>query len=234
MKTLLENWRRFLTESNMIGDLCLYHLDGRDYHSLILYKPDPSDADGIQLVGGLSLDKTLGKCITDKQGAGTYSVGSIYVEPPLQGKGFSKLLYGLAFHLANKEGLGVTSDQMASTSWMASERGWKKILNNPAHSLDDRETAAGNDVFDYDAKTKDPDDDCEKPDSPAPTNKSWFMNDHAKYKPAYEALVKNHEKHISKMNSTEQLIFHDNLDDWSAQGFENAYDIMKRTKSSDK
>lgn len=87
----------------------------------------------------------------------------------------------------------------------------EKILNNPAHSLDDRETAAGNDVFDYDAKTKDPDDDCEKPDSPAPTNKSWFMNDHAKYKPAYEALVKNHEKHISKMNSTEQLIFHDNL-----------------------
>ena len=230
----MENWRRFLNErvETEITDECLYHLPGGDYHNLIMYRPDATDEDGIQLIGGLGLEKTLEKCITDADGNGTYSVGSIYVEPDLQGQGYSKTLYGIAFHLANKEGEGVTSDQMSSTSWMAKDRGWDRLLKNPA--LDDRETEAGNDVFDYDNKTKDPMDDCEEPDEAPATNKSWIMKDHAKFAATYAAAVKNHKEFVRNMTKAQKTIFHDNLDDWSSQGFENAYDLMKKNKPSDK
>ena len=227
----MENWRRFLNErvETEITDECLYHLPEAEYHSLILYRPDEEDADGIQLIGALSLEKTYGKCIVDKDGKGTYSVSTVYVEPDSQGQGYSKTLYGIAFHLANKEGFGVTSDQLSSTSWMAVDRAWSKLLNNP--NLDDRETAAGNDVFDYDKSTPDSMDDCEKPDEKPATNKSWIMKDHAKFSSTLAAAVKNHNEFISTMTKTQKTIFHDKLDDWSSQGFENAYDLMKRNKT---
>lgn len=230
MKLLMENWRKFLNErvETEITDECLYHLPGDEYHSLIIYRPDPEDPDGVQLIGGLSLEKTMGKCITDESGKGTYAVGSIYVEPDLQGQGYSKTLYGIAFHLANKEGFGVTSDQLSSTSWMAKDRAWSKLLKNP--SLDDRETQAGNDVFDYNNSTPDNMDDCEEPDDAPATNKSWIMSDHSKYGPAYTTAVKNHGEFVSNMTKADKTYFHDRLDDWSSQGFEAAYDLMKRNK----
>ena len=88
----------------------------------------------------------------------TYQVSAIYVESELQGMGFGKLMYDLAF-AAIPDGAGLTSDKY-SGSQPGAARIWQKMEKNPNFEL--RKTPQGNDTFDYDGKATPDDkmDDC--------------------------------------------------------------------------
>ena len=82
MKLIMENWRRFLTESPLydyepekFGPLSLYHEDNGDNGELVLYHMMPSIVDnGMYIVGYISYDETQEPCIPK-----TYQVGGVYV-----------------------------------------------------------------------------------------------------------------------------------------------------------
>jgi len=233
MKRLLENFKNFLAEKEEgiplpdMGNIGLLHNPESDNHEFILYiltakGPFPFAACGIDL---LSEDRKGQECIPE-----TWHMSWIYVQEDFQGSGWSKVLYGLAFNIVNKQGHGLTSDHWSSTSDDAKTRGWNKMISR--NQLTPRKTpgtppTGGHSEFDYGEpgfkKTPlDPLDDCgEAGDGNPATSSSWVMKGHSRFEAIYQDLIDNHERLMSAVANREQV--ESSLSDMAAHEFEVAY-----------
>lgn len=123
----------------------------------------------IKMVGQISLKPTKKPCIPV-----TYQIGTSAVDKEFQGKGYGWLMYNFAFIYANQKGWGVTSDR-GSTKKKARAK-WKEPYVSDNSDFSRRKTSKGNEEFDYDGSTADPNDDCEvNPNNRSfiATNSSW-------------------------------------------------------------
>ena len=168
MKEILREWKRFLKESSQLvpytderleEKISLYmYQEGNENYGLILYRKEKY-VDGFYVIGYASIDLLSDdgderfSCIPQ-----TYQVAAIYVEPELQGQGFGRILYSLAFAVI-PDGAGLTSDKYSGTL-AGAQKGWKKMEKSSEY--DKRKTPMGNDEFDYDTKKTPNDkmDDC--------------------------------------------------------------------------
>lgn len=168
MKEILREWKRFLKESSQLvpytderleEKISLYmYQDGDENYGLILYRKEKY-VDDFYVIGYASIDLLSDdgderfSCIPQ-----TYQVAAIYVEPELQGQGFGRILYSLAFAVI-PDGAGLTSDKYSGTL-AGAQKGWKKMEKSSEY--DKRKTPMGNDEFDYDTKKTPNDkmDDC--------------------------------------------------------------------------
>ena len=168
MREILREWKRFLKESSQLvpytderleEKISLYmYQEGNENYGLILYRKEKY-VDGFYVIGYASIDLLSDdgderfSCIPQ-----TYQVAAIYVEPELQGQGFGKILYSLAFAVI-PDGAGLTSDKYSGTL-AGAQKGWKKMEKSSEY--DKRKTPMGNDEFDYDTKKTPNDkmDDC--------------------------------------------------------------------------
>ena len=230
MKLIMENWRRFLTESPLydyepekFGPLSLYHEDNGDNGELVLYHMMPSIVDnGMYIVGSLNYEETQQPCIPR-----TYEVGAVYVEEQAREKGFSRMLYDLVFAIAKGKGYGITSDHSFGTTKVAKEKVWDKIEASGQYNK--RETDKGNNSFDYTNRTPDdPKDDCDvgvynNPEELA-THHSFEKQSTGKAEQAYENLIKNHLLNIRYLKSGKNMEWLEKqLSDRAAQGFNDSY-----------
>jgi|TARA_B100000282_G_scaffold266156_1_gene217720 GNAT superfamily N-acetyltransferase len=166
MKKILNNWRKFLisegnvryTPDSLEPVYSLFHDTDGETHQLVLYQKEKY-VDSFYVIGYASVDLLTDtgderfNCIPD-----TYQVSAIYVEPEMQGKGFGKLLYSLAFAAIGQDS-GLTSDKYSGT--LDKAKGvWKKMEKSAG--FEKRKTPSGNDKFDYDGKSTPDDkmDDC--------------------------------------------------------------------------
>jgi len=231
MKLILENWKRFLTESPLydyqpenFGPLSLYHDDGGDYGEFVLYHMMPTIVDnGIYVVGYMSYDESTEPCIPK-----TYQVGGVYVEEQARGKGFSKTLYDILFAVAKDKGYGVTSDHTVSTTKVAKEKVWDKIEASGGYNK--RETDKGNNKFDYDNSTPDdPNDDCTsgfsiEGDPLLGTDHSFEKQDTSQATQNYKSLIRNHLLNIRYLKAGKNMAWLEiQLLDRGATGFSDAY-----------
>ena len=234
MKSLIENFKNFLSEAAEgiplpdTSNIGLLHNPEEDNHELILYYlsprgPFPFAACGIDL---LSEDTKGQYCIPE-----TWHMSWIYVHGDFQGSGWSKILYGLAFNLVNKQGHGLTSDHWSSTSDDAKSRAWDKMVARG--QLVPRKTpgtppTGGHSEFDYGRhgfkKTPlDPADDCKRPGTgydPA-TTRSWVMKGHSYFETVYNELTENHELLMTAVVDRGQIEQY--LSDKASDEFEIAY-----------
>ena len=164
MKKILNEWRKFLikeaapsipyTDERLEKKISLYmYQEGDENYGLILYRKEKY-VDDFYIIGYASIDLLSDdgderfSCIPQ-----TYQVAAIYVEPELQGQGFGKLLYSLAYAVI-PDGAGLTSDKYSGTL-PAAQGAWKNMEKSADYTK--RKTPMGNDQFDYDGK-KTPDD----------------------------------------------------------------------------
>jgi GNAT superfamily N-acetyltransferase len=169
MKEILREWKKFLlkensqlvpyTDERLEKKISLYmYQEGNENYGLILYRKEKY-VDGFYVIGYASIDLLSDdgderfSCIPQ-----TYQVAAIYVEPELQGQGFGRILYSLAFAVI-PDGAGLTSDKYSGTL-AGAQKGWKKMEKSSEY--DKRKTPMGNDEFDYDTKKTPNDkmDDC--------------------------------------------------------------------------
>jgi hypothetical protein len=124
--------------------------------------------------GAVVIRKTKEPCLPN-----TYEVGYVAVAEDLSGKGFGSYLYDLAASKAQELGgkdAGITSDRTGSSTQMA-----KGIWNRISEKYTAKETEQGNKKFDYDEKTPDQQDDCNRPPGGNPaTDYSWIVPDNLK------------------------------------------------------
>jgi predicted GNAT family acetyltransferase len=108
-----------------------------------------------------------------------------------QNKGFGKLIYKLAAEYFKEQGssVGITSDHDHSSSKQAKAL-WDSIKADPDFEF--RETKEGNNTFDYDRETPDPDDDCDPPANSEPALKG-SLELVADYSGILDTLIQNHE-----------------------------------------
>jgi hypothetical protein len=164
-KLIMEGWRRFLNESRAPVTTIdgkpihmYYHSSGAPGFWIILYIVDefrPGVPRTI-VVGGVDVSEIKEPCIPK-----TLQVEMIYRNSDYSGAGLGPLLYDLAFFIAQSMGYGLTSDREVGSKKAARER-WSKIEKDS--DFQKQKTTAGNDTFDYDESTPDPDDDCIKDD----------------------------------------------------------------------
>ena len=225
----MESWRSWGITQKLAGDkfkheprdpidikqdddlpLALFVYTEEGWHELILYKmmakhssADPVVYSNPRVVGTLTMDKTHDPCIPE-----TFQVRFSAVDQDLQGQGYGSLIYGMAFHYANKIlGAGLTSDHAHSTSDKG-QKMWDKYADTKG--MVKKKTKAGNDEFDYSEKTKDPDDDCDfgmakktlagdffgdKYRKGNATSHSWIMRGD-KFKSPFNQLVNQHNIYI--------------------------------------
>ena len=194
----MENWKRFLKESEMydyepenFGPLSIYHADASQYGQIVLYHMMPKIGDNLMyVVGTITYDLTMEPCIPN-----TYQISAVYVEKLARGRKYSKLLYDLAFYIINGKGGGVTSDHMVGTTEIAKSKAWKHINSAPDSEYKKRETEQGNIKFDYDNSTPDdPNDDCDDglEDKAMATDHSYSMVDTSEAGAKYKMLIRNH------------------------------------------
>jgi len=148
-KLIMENWRKFLTESDrgypittLDGDdVYLYHdhITRSNLHQLTLYTiagdvflipPDgewmEEMLEEVRVIGGITFSPVRGACIPQ-----TFEVGSVHTHEDFERQGFGTLLYDLAMYITGKGGGGLTSDRLAGTKTTASEK-WQKMAKNDA------------------------------------------------------------------------------------------------------
>ena len=117
-----------------------------------------NDTDQIEVIGTITLSKTEEPCIPR-----TYQVDSIAVKEAYHGKGIGLDLYRFAMGILDKRGYGITSDHSSGTKQKATEF-WVRLGSDADRNAGlayKRQTDMGNDTFDYDGSTPDPNDDCE-------------------------------------------------------------------------
>lgn len=218
MKVLMENWRKFVSEAEdkkpidlpSDDNIVLYHDKDIDNHELVIYRMDKY---GPFVIAGCTIDvisETDAPCIPE-----TWQMSTIYTHGNYRGEGYSKLLYGLAFYLVNKDGAGLTSDHWTSTSKSAKDRSWNKLISRG--QVVPRKTPGtppfgGHSEFDYgnkDGTRKTPDDpldDCEEPsEGPAATDSSLVLKNYTKFEPIYLKLTQRHEDVMSAVPDRKQV-----------------------------
>ena len=165
MKLIMEDWRKYLNEAVGIDedDLAVKIKEFGNDIGIVLYKigkrratPEGLSEPGPpEVIGTCRIKLTKEKCIPP-----TYQVSTIARASEFKGMGIGSLLYKLAASVAAEMDGGITSDHTYSSS-IDAYKAWQRIENSPEYEK--RETSAGNDTFDYDKETPDPDDDCNKP-----------------------------------------------------------------------
>jgi len=216
---------------------------GIDMRGLVLWQPtvidENNDIVDVEVVAMISLSKTDEPCIPL-----TFQVSYSAVDKRFQKKGYGSLIYGLAFHYVNSvlKG-GLTSDHSHSTTAKATKM-WNKFADTKG--MVKKKTAVGNDEFDYNEKTADPDDDCDfgtakrtfassilgdKYRSGMATDNSWIMTGN-NFSGIYEKLKTQHEKYLKSMEDSE--IFEDDLILKAIDVFQDAYPSLEGATSAKK
>ena len=162
MKLIMENWRKYLKEGNEVNlkNLALYvEKDDEGEYNIRLFDwpKDRRSPIPIGALGTMSVAQFPdGPCIPTTKEIGTSAVHRNY-----EGKGIGTYMYEVIslFMKMDADG-GITSDHSASTTRPAAAV-WSKLANRLGYVK--RKTDAGNDTFDYDRETPDPDDNCYKP-----------------------------------------------------------------------
>ena len=162
-----ENFRRFINEATRpdFSDLCAIQRSEGNAHEITIYKDNglvnhdfktfdysTKITPIAQVVIGSSQKTGSGPCIPN-----THEILQIWVNKNNRGQGWQKTMMDIAFGLAAKEGVGLTSDHKYGTTPEATG-GWDKIEKNKNYIK--KKTKQGNDTFDYNNSTSDPDDDC--------------------------------------------------------------------------
>ena len=168
MKKILNEWRKFIVkesgpsiaydEDSLEPNYSLFLNFDDETYQMVLYRKEKY-VDNFYIIGYASVDLLSDSeddrfsCIPE-----TYQVSAIYIETELQGKGFGKLMYDLAFAVI-PDNAGLTSVKYSGTQPGAA-RIWQKMEKSSDFEL--RKTPQGNDSFDYDGKTTPNDkmDDC--------------------------------------------------------------------------
>jgi len=217
-KLIMEGWRKFLgmdgekkTSDFDPAQTCMIALDQKGRRKkIILYNPrgirklsrkEMRNGDHyteIEMIGSIDLviSTIISKepCIAD-----TYQIAAIYVADAYRGNGLQKQLMDMAFYMASKEGAGLTSDHQYGTRSKAAGA-WKKI--EKSSSYEKKATSKGNDTFDYDESTSDPNDDCSKPKKdPSATEHSFEKKSNATGGNLYDRYGSQHKVIANFMKS---------------------------------
>jgi len=166
----MENWKRFLSEERKprtkLEDLGLYVESSQT--EIDIWLTVWNDGFGRpQVIGMLGTMEPIDQpCIPP-----THEVGLVAVDEQFEGTGIGTHLYEVAAYFMEKtlDG-GITSDHSTSTTIPAAGI-WKKLQNrlgyikrktDPGEEQynDEGEITGGNDTFDYNNSTPDPNDDC--------------------------------------------------------------------------
>tara|TARA_R100001510_G_C7619118_1_gene180463 strand:+ start:176 stop:889 length:714 start_codon:yes stop_codon:yes gene_type:complete len=168
MKKILSEWRKFIvkesgpsivySEDSLEPNYSLFLNFDDETYQMVLYRKEKY-VDNFYIIGYASVDLLSDteddrfSCIPE-----TYQVSAIYIEPELQGMGFGKLMYDLAFAVI-PDNAGLTSDKYSGSQPGAAYI-WQKLEKSSDFEL--RKTPQGNDSFDYDGKQTPNDkmDDC--------------------------------------------------------------------------
>ena len=159
----MESWRKFIKESrSAVTEMqgkpihMFFHSRNSPEFKIILYILDekPGGRKLARVIGGVECIEIEEPCIPK-----TLQVGTSYRDSTFAGMGLGPLLYDLAFFVAQSMGYGLTSDREIGSKRGARDR-WSKIEADP--NYEKQRTKAGNDKFDYNQETPDPDDDCER------------------------------------------------------------------------
>lgn len=208
-RLIMESWRRFLKESKQVApeNMMLHFSDKTDNagaaYNIVLYTHEGEPNYKPIAIGGIDLVQTREPCIPN-----TMYVGSIYRAPEYKGKGIGKLLYDIGFYIADTMGFGLTSDKEEGTM-DAAVKNWKRMENDPEYEK--RKTKAGNDTFDYEGKTPDPDDDCDEPYEATKnaTDHSLRKKNTGQVASLVDRMEQNHRDHMdfidSKMSSSKYI-----------------------------
>jgi len=234
----MESWRKFLNESqdDFLNTLGLWvDREDNEYTIHIIYFPDYGDPKVIGWLGTMEMGSmTDGPCIPKTQ-----EVGTAAVEPAFAGRGVGTYMYEVASYLLKTEKKsGITSDHSASTSvdaawiWQKLEQrlnyNKRKTEKGPGEKIDN-ETGeitgykGGNDRFDYDGSTPDPNDDCYEPsEGVAPSDHSLEIPDSRMGK-----ISKIMGRQMDNLDSYIDMGFNFDSDSLQAQGmalFDRVYD----------
>jgi len=235
-KLIMEGWRKFLKESksavteiNGLPIHLYYRNTWRDNFNITLYTVTEENkaniAKGIELqdnfevLGAIQIVNTEDPCIPK-----TLQVGTIFRNSKYSGQGLGPLLYDLAFSVAHSQGYGLTSDRETGTKKSARKR-WAKIEADPGYEK--QRTAAGNDTFDYDKNTPDPDDDCTYDDlsDRNATDHSFIKKD---IDESYSTLMKLEANHLDLMD-----IIIQNLGENEKENFQSFVEMAATNKFTD-
>jgi GNAT superfamily N-acetyltransferase len=217
-KLIMEGWRKFLgmdgekkTSDFDPAQTCMIALDQKGRRKkIILYNPrgirklsrkEMRNGDHyteIEMIGSIDLviSTIISKepCIAD-----TYQIASIYVADAYRGNGLQKQLMDMAFYMVSEEGAGLTSDHQYGTRPKAAGA-WEKI--EKSSSYEKKATSKGNDTFDYDESTSDPNDDCSKPKKdPSATEHSFEKKSNATGRNLYDRYGSQHKVIANFMKS---------------------------------
>ena len=172
-KLIMENWRRFLREEKKrgirLGDevVCLKaEISPKSDAEFTLYTPGTGTEAaekiaGLEIIGQVSISslKNSGPCLTADGKNPSWHVEAIHTAEKYRNVGYGALLYGFAFYVAKNDNAGLTSDKDSGSKEDAIIK-WDSFAKN-TQTFDKVTTPAGNDTFDYDSTTPDPDDDCD-------------------------------------------------------------------------
>ena len=223
-KLIMESWRKFLKESKSAvtevdgRPIYLFYFNTwRDNFTIILYTVTEENKENIskgielqdnfEILGSIQIVNTEDPCIPKTQ-----QVGTIFRNSKYSGQGLGPLLYDLAFSVAHSQGYALTSDRETGSKKSARKR-WAKIEADP--NYEKQRTAAGNDTFDYDKSTPDPDDDCTYDDllDRNATDHSFIKKD---IDEDYSTLMKLEANHMDLMDIIQQ-----NLGENEKQNFQS-------------
>ncbi len=225
----MENWKRFLKESEMydyepekFGPLSVYHADAGEYGQIVLYHMMPKIGDNlIYLVGTLTYDLTMEPCVPE-----TFQVSAVYVEKLARGNKYAKLMYDLAFYIVGEKGAGLTSDHMVGTTKIAKDKAWNYI-NSAESEYNKRKTDQGNAKFDYNNSTPDdPNDDCDSglEGKEMATDYSYSMVNTSEPAAKYKMLIRNHLLNIRYLRGGKNMMWLEKeLTNRADEGFNRAH-----------
>jgi len=186
MKLIMESWRSYINEEvygeDFLKTLGLtYQLEEGEFLVQIVHKNEINgQLNVIGMIETMEMAKKSGSrqtpCIPE-----TYEIGAVAVESAFRGKGLGTWLYEVVSVLISQKGeAGLTSDHSSSTTNDAASV-WKRLekdlnyVKRKTPKGDNKEKVnmetgevtlaykGGNDKFDYNSSTPDPNDDCYPP-----------------------------------------------------------------------
>jgi len=239
-KLIMENWRRFLQEEKKrgirLGDevVCLRaEISPKSDAEFTLYTPGPGAETtekiaGLEIIGQINISslKSSGPCLTADGKKPSWHVEAIHTAEKYRNVGYGALLYGFAFYVAKNDNAGLTSDKDSGSKEDAVIK-WNSFEKN-TQTFDKVTTPAGNNTFDYDSTTPDPDDDCDVlvGDEENATDFSFDHKNPQIYEQPMATYEGNHMEFLNEVIASGFLNrkkFNDFLDQAAFESFTNEY-----------